>query len=171
MGKALAGLDEPLLDVVSLARRGPNGRLSPEEISLVVRTLRRTPEVMVKVSGGARSTAGALAHLKYIDRHGDLGERGRSLLDAGERRWILKGDFAMLRPAESCGAVRECLALAVQDFPTTTDADDRCVARGSVGLLASFDCRHDGARGDMTFLVSFTSPRQTLNSPEWPRIP
>ena len=72
MGKAVPGLDEPLLDVVSLARRGPNGRLSPEEISLVVRTLRRTPEVMVKVSGGARSTAGALAHLKYIDRHGDL---------------------------------------------------------------------------------------------------
>ena len=72
MGKTLPGLDEPLLDVVSLARRGPNGRLSPEEISLVVRTLRRTPEVMVKVSGGAKSTAGALAHLKYIDRHGDL---------------------------------------------------------------------------------------------------
>jgi hypothetical protein len=72
MGKVLLGLDEPLLDVISLARRGPNGRLSPEEISLVVRTLRRTPEVMVKVSGGARSTAGALLHLKYIDRHGDL---------------------------------------------------------------------------------------------------
>ena len=73
MGKVLLpGLEEPLLDIISLARRGPNGRLSPEEISLVVRTLRRTPEVMVKVSGGARSTAGALAHLKYIDRHGDL---------------------------------------------------------------------------------------------------
>ena len=71
-GENIPGLDEPLLDVVSLARRGPNGRLSPEEISLVVRTLRRTPEVMVKVSGGAKSTAGALAHLKYIDRHGDL---------------------------------------------------------------------------------------------------
>lgn len=73
MGKVrLPGLEEPLLDVISLARRGPNGRLSPEEISLVVRTLRRTPEVMVKVSGGAKSSAGALAHLKYIDRHGEL---------------------------------------------------------------------------------------------------
>jgi hypothetical protein len=72
MRKALPGPDEPLLDVVSLARRGPNGRLSPEEISLVVRTLRRTPEVMVKVSGGAKSSAGAIAHLKYIDRHGEL---------------------------------------------------------------------------------------------------
>ena len=73
MGKVLLlGPEYPLLDVISLARRGPNGRLSPEEISLVVRTLRRTPEVMVKVSGGARSTAAALAHLKYIDRHGEL---------------------------------------------------------------------------------------------------
>lgn len=72
MGKAVPGFDEPLLDIVSLARRGPNGRLSQEEVSLVVRTLRRTPEVMVKVSGGARTTAGAVAHLKYIDRHGDL---------------------------------------------------------------------------------------------------
>jgi hypothetical protein len=72
MRKVLPDLNEPLLDVVSLARRGPNGRLSPEEVALVVRTLRRTPEVMVKVSGGARSSAGAVAHLKYIDRHGDL---------------------------------------------------------------------------------------------------
>jgi hypothetical protein len=72
MRKALPDLDEPLLDVVSLARRGPSGRLSPEEVALVVRTLRRAPEVIVKVSGGAGSSAGALAHLKYIDRHGEL---------------------------------------------------------------------------------------------------
>jgi len=93
MGKALPGLDEPLLDVVSLARRGPNGRLSPEEISLVVRTLRRTPEVMVKVSGGARSTAGALAHLKYIDRHGDLEletDEGAKLTGADAERSVVE---------------------------------------------------------------------------------
>jgi hypothetical protein len=72
MRKALPDLDEPLLDVVSLARRGPSGRLSPEEVALVVRTLRRVPEVIVKVSGGAGSSVGALAHLKYIDRHGEL---------------------------------------------------------------------------------------------------
>jgi hypothetical protein len=70
MRKALPDLDEPLLDVVSLARRGPSGRLSPEEVALVGRTLRRVPEVIVKVSGGAGSSVGALAHLKYIDRHG-----------------------------------------------------------------------------------------------------
>jgi hypothetical protein len=93
MGKALPGLDEPLLDIVSLARRGPNGRLSPEEISLVVRTLRRTPEVMVKVSGGARSTAGAVAHLKYIDRHGDLEletDEGEKLKGADAERTVVE---------------------------------------------------------------------------------
>jgi hypothetical protein len=84
MGKVLPGLDEPLLDIVSLARRGPNGRLSSEEVALVVRTLRRTPEVMVKVSGGATSTARAIAHLKYIDRRGELEVE----TDEGER---LKG--------------------------------------------------------------------------------
>jgi hypothetical protein len=72
MTKHVLALEEPLLDIVSLARRGPNGRLSAEEISLVVRTLRRTPEVMVKVSGGAKSSGGALAHLKYIDQRGEL---------------------------------------------------------------------------------------------------
>jgi Relaxase/Mobilisation nuclease domain len=81
MMKRSPGLEEPLLDIVSLARRGPNGRLSPQEVELVVRTLRRTPEVMIKVSGGATSTAGALAHLKYIDRRGEL----EILTDEGNR--------------------------------------------------------------------------------------
>jgi hypothetical protein len=35
MRKALPDLNEPRLDVVSLARRGPNGRLSPQEVALV----------------------------------------------------------------------------------------------------------------------------------------
>lgn len=64
--------DEPLLDIVSYGRRGPGARLSIHELEILTRTLRRTPEVMVKVSGGATSSQGALAHLKYIDRRGDL---------------------------------------------------------------------------------------------------
>ncbi len=94
MGKVLLpGPEEPLLDIISLARRGPNGRLSSEEISLVVRTLRRTPEVMVKVSGGAKSAAGALAHLKYIDRHGELEletDEGAKLQGADSERSVVE---------------------------------------------------------------------------------
>jgi Relaxase/Mobilisation nuclease domain len=93
MRKAILEVDKPLLDIVSLSRRGPNGRLTPEEVALVVRTLRRTPEVMVKVSGGASSSAGALAHLKYIDRRGDLEmetDDGSRLQGAGAERSVIE---------------------------------------------------------------------------------
>lgn len=65
----------PLLDVGSYARRGPGrrDRLSPEEMALIGRTVRRTPEVMVKVlakdSNNLRSVA---RHLNYIGRQGNL---------------------------------------------------------------------------------------------------
>jgi hypothetical protein len=46
--------------------------LTPAEIEQVALTVRKTPEVLIKVSGGARDTAGAKAHFDYIDRHGKL---------------------------------------------------------------------------------------------------
>lgn len=67
---------QPLLDIASYARRGPGrrDRLSPEEIAHLGRTVRRTPEVMVKVlskdSNNLRSVA---RHLSYIGRYGELG--------------------------------------------------------------------------------------------------
>jgi hypothetical protein len=63
---------EPLLDIASYGRRGPGARLSPQELELITYSARRAPEVMVKVSGGATSSRGALGHLKYIDRRGRL---------------------------------------------------------------------------------------------------
>ena len=65
----------PLLDLSSYARRGPGyrDRLSPEEVAHIGRTVRRTPEVMVKVlakdSNNLRSVA---RHLNYIARRGEL---------------------------------------------------------------------------------------------------
>jgi len=64
-----------LLDVASYARYGPGrrDRLSPEEVALIGRTVRRTPEVMVKVlakdSNNLRSVA---RHFNYIGRYGQL---------------------------------------------------------------------------------------------------
>jgi hypothetical protein len=74
MPRRLIDLDkaQPLLDIASYARRGPGDRLSPQELEVITYAARRTPEVMVKVSGGATSLRGALAHLKYIDRRGRL---------------------------------------------------------------------------------------------------
>jgi len=73
------------LDIVSYGRRGPGGalRLNSEQVEQVKRTVSRVPEVMVKVSGGARDSGGAKAHLKYIGRHGKLEietDDGRSVL-------------------------------------------------------------------------------------------
>ena len=54
-----------LLDVGSYARRGPGrrDRLSPEEVALVGRTVRRTPEVMVKVLAKDSNNLRSLAPL------------------------------------------------------------------------------------------------------------
>ncbi|MGH8276602.1 MAG: relaxase/mobilization nuclease domain-containing protein [Steroidobacteraceae bacterium] len=50
----------------------------------IARTVARAPEVVVKVTRGATSTSGAIAHLRYIDRNGELDIE----TDEGER---LKG--------------------------------------------------------------------------------
>ena len=85
------------LDIVSYGRRGPGGtlRLGSEQIEQIKRTVQRVPEVMVKVSGGARDCGGAVAHLKYIGRHGKLpvetddGQalQGRSVANALVEDW------------------------------------------------------------------------------------
>jgi hypothetical protein len=66
---------KPLLDIASYARRGPSRRdhLSPDEIELISRTVRRTPEVMVKVlSRGGQDLKAVGRHLAYLNRGGDL---------------------------------------------------------------------------------------------------
>ena len=99
---------EGLFDIVSYGRRGPGRpmRFMPEQIEQITRTVRRVPEVMVKVSGGAKTTRGVEAHFQYISRQGELevetddGERlvGKDAaaklvedwdleIDAGLNRW------------------------------------------------------------------------------------
>ena len=73
---------QPLLNIASYGRRGPGHRpLSKAEIAHISRTVRRTPEVVVKVSGGARSLRGVAQHLDYIGREG----RGEVQTDDGDR--------------------------------------------------------------------------------------
>src|SRR4029077_6183554 len=65
----------PLLDIASYARRGPVDRvhLAPEEIQLLSRTVRRTPEVMVKVlTKGGRDRKAVGRHLSYLSRDGEV---------------------------------------------------------------------------------------------------
>ena len=65
----------PLLDIASYARRGPGqrDRLSQDEIELIARTARRTPEVMVKVlSRGGQDLKAIGRHLGYLNRGGEV---------------------------------------------------------------------------------------------------
>jgi type IV secretory pathway VirD2 relaxase len=67
----LRGDAAPLLDIVSYGRGGKS--LTPSQKEQIARTIRRVPEVMVKVSGGARTVAGVQQHVDYIGREGKLG--------------------------------------------------------------------------------------------------
>jgi hypothetical protein len=74
--------ERPLLDVACYGRPGAGHRpLTKVEIEHISRTVRRVPEVMVKVSGGARTMRGVAAHLDYIGR----GDRGEVQTDDAER--------------------------------------------------------------------------------------
>jgi hypothetical protein len=85
-GSAAKALSEPLFDIRSFGRLGRTDRTRIRaDIEQLMRTVAHTPEVMVKVSGGAKSLKGAVAHLRYIDRNGKL----ELETDEGS---ILKGD-------------------------------------------------------------------------------
>lgn len=100
-------------EFVSYGRKGPGAtrRLSPGQIDQVARTVRQVPEVMVKVSGGAREAGGAQAHFDYIDRHGKLEiatDDGRELLgkDVGAELvedWNLDLSKGQYRPKPAAG--------------------------------------------------------------------
>jgi len=67
--------NRPLLDLVSYGRGGPQGRfrLSADQIAAIDRTVRRVPEVMVKVlPKDSNSPRSAMRHLNYIGRDGKL---------------------------------------------------------------------------------------------------
>ena len=89
------GARAPLLDIVSYGRRGPGRRdtITPAQRDHIERIVRRSPEVMIKVSGGGRSLKAVKDHIEYIDREGSLDLE----TDEGER---LSGDEAAKRLIE-----------------------------------------------------------------------
>jgi hypothetical protein len=67
------GGEAPLLDLVSYGRGGPASQLTPTQVEHIRRTVRRVPEVMVKVlSSGGQDLKSVGKHIDYIDRHGKL---------------------------------------------------------------------------------------------------
>lgn len=65
------GRGAPLLDIVSYGRAG-SATITRTQRELIERTVGRLPEVVVKVSGGARTLDGVARNLRYIARSGKL---------------------------------------------------------------------------------------------------
>ena len=69
--------------------------------SRIEATVRRAPQVMVKVTGGGRGMAAIAAHLRYITKNGRLDieddrgvvERGKDTLRDIERQWRFGGSY------------------------------------------------------------------------------
>jgi hypothetical protein len=64
----------PQFDIFSAGRAGPqaSGGFSRAQIEQIARTVRRVPEVMVKVTGGGTRIGAVAAHVAYISRDGEL---------------------------------------------------------------------------------------------------
>jgi type IV secretory pathway VirD2 relaxase len=75
----LGSSQTPILDIASYGRAAPRS-FTASQRALIASTVNRSPEVMVKVSGGARSVAAVGKHLAYIGSDDfvvetDMGER------------------------------------------------------------------------------------------------
>jgi len=106
------GPGRPLLDIASYARRGPLDRvhLSQEEIQLLSRTVRRAPEVMVKVLTKGRHDRNAVGrHLSYLSRDGKVKigtDDGRHLRGEGVEQELLEDWDLDLEEARRTGTLR-----------------------------------------------------------------
>ncbi len=127
---------EPWLDIFSAARPGPQSRdqLAPNHVSQVGRTVRRAPEVMVKVTGGATSLGALRAHLKYISRNGvqpvetDGGEslKGRGSLESLIEDWQLdlsSGQYRRTRSGQAPPRPVKLVHHIVLSMPAPTPPD------------------------------------------------
>lgn len=103
----------PLLDIASYGRSGPGrrDRITREDMEAILRTVRRAPEVMVKVlTKGATTSRAAVKHLAYLDRKGELAietDDGEKLVGAKAAQSIVDSwdlDLSEGRTIESAGS-------------------------------------------------------------------
>ena len=96
--------EDPLLEILSHGRAGPQrrDRFTQGQIAQIARTVRRAPEVMVKVTGGGRSTGAVAAHFAYISGKGRIDietDEGQRIDKEGQRE-LLKGWHLELTPGQ-----------------------------------------------------------------------
>lgn len=97
--------ERPFLDIVSHGRGTPaQQQLLPAQVEQIARTVRYTPEVMVKISGGGQSGKAVAAHFSYLSRREfnietDNGQhlKGKDSVNALVEDWELDLDAAESR--------------------------------------------------------------------------
>ena len=95
---------DPFPDIFSHGRVGPQrrDRFTSGQIAQIARTVRRIPEVMVKVTGGVRSTGAVGAHFSYISGKGKIEietDEGQPIDKEGQKE-LLKGCHLELTPGQ-----------------------------------------------------------------------
>jgi hypothetical protein len=106
--------DPPFLDLFSHGRVIPQRASHPftaAQIEQIRRTVRRTPEVMVKVTGGGRKIGVVAAHFAYISHHGELAletDNGQQVHGEGQRElfrsWHLELSRGQYRQRNAAGS-------------------------------------------------------------------
>lgn len=129
----------PFLNICSYGR-GSHGstRLSPSQVAQIRRTVGRTPEVMVKVTGGGSSPGAVAAHLSYLSHRGEVeletDEGERVSKDAQKEMledWHLELSHGQYRRGSDPGKAVRPVKLVhniVLSMPAPTPADKVLVA-------------------------------------------
>jgi hypothetical protein len=92
--------------------------LSFAQVEQIRRTVRRVPEVLVKVTGGGRSVRAVMAHLAYISHQGEVeleSDRGEHVSHDGQREllntWHLELSSGQYRPKGTARSVASGIKL------------------------------------------------------------
>jgi Relaxase/Mobilisation nuclease domain len=147
----VASGDPPLIDIFSAARAGPTERLSLAQLEQIRRTVRRVPEVMVKVTGGGRSIRAVVAHLDYIGHHGEAeleSDRGEIVSKDEEkeflRPWHLElssGQYRSKGIAQSVASRIKLVHNIVLGMPAGTPAE-KVLAAAKAFAREKFGAQH-----------------------------
>jgi hypothetical protein len=124
---------------LSLGRPGPSGHFTPAQIEQIWRTVRRVPEVMVKVTGGGMNVGAVAAHLAYISRKGELaietdeGDRvaSKDAQKALLQDWHLElsaGQYRAPRDGRSIARRSKLVHNIVLSMPSTTPPEKVLIA-------------------------------------------
>jgi Relaxase/Mobilisation nuclease domain len=143
----------PFLNIFSEGRRGPpeSGGFSGPQIEQIRRTVRRTPEVMVKVTGGGKTVGGVVAHLAYISQRGELEietDEGQRVSKAEQKGlvkdWHLELTAGQYRKPQSPDKPGRTIKLAhniVLSMPAPTPPD-KVLAAAKVFAREKFGAKH-----------------------------